>query len=418
MKASKKPKLLKKSLLDRVLYDTIIPAYSTLSHYGARYPKGREHWQERGEQTVARVQQVYPLHRRHKADEVLIEELMDVVSDLRARVRFLNRKWIQCQVEEGWTGSHVMAQQQQEGRGAELIERVEAVQQENESLQARVAKLAQEKQQLQARIAELEQDKSRAKKRRSAPFIAPAWKVNPLGEKILLLMGETGLGRAWRIAERLAAQDEGGYSMGSVRNALNRLQQIGLVKEVTERGRPRRWSGPRGGGRSKLLLLSDFGRAWYEERTGSPPAESELIWGQRRHKGVIHGVAILEVADYLRAMDMPVEMEPEPLFEGPVQGWGKRTEPDLITWLDDELWPVEVQNMVVKKKRYREKWAKSLRAAGRLMLMLYTEKRKEKQKALLRQWMRRRDWPAGEILIGSLEELIADEENWFFESVS
>jgi hypothetical protein len=219
------------------------------------------------------------------------------------------------------------------------------------------------------------------------------------------------------MAEKLDEEGYGRYGKGSVRNALRSLQEKKLLKEMLELGLVATWSGPRGGGRAKLLLLSDFGAAWYELRTGRKPHESELIWAQRLHRGVTHGVAILEVADYLQAMDMPVEMEPKPLYEGKNTGWGKRSQPDLITYLDDELWPVEVQRKVVDNSHYREKWAKTLRAAGRLMLVLLSEEKLAAQRAILKKWMRRRDWPAGEVYVGSLEGMMQFGEDWWFEHV-
>jgi hypothetical protein len=238
--------------------------------------------------------------------------------------------------------------------------------------------------------------------------------VTPLEERILLLMGRTGLGRSWRVAEKLESKK---YGKGSVRNALRSLQAKGLIKEMMELGRKVTWSGPRGGGRSKLLLLSDVGSIWYEMQTGSAPRESELIWAQRLHRSVTHGVAILEVAEHLRSMDMAVEMEPGPLYETGNSGWGKRAQPDLITHLDDELWPVEVQRKVADHDRYREKWAKTLRATGRLMLVLFSDERMSAQRAILKRWMRRSDWPAGEVWLGSLEGMIDDAEDWWFEPV-
>ena len=81
------------------------------------------------------------------------------------------------------------------------------------------------------------------------------------------------------------------------------------------------------------------------------------------------------------------------------------------------MWPVEVQRQVAEHPRYREKWAKALRAAGRLMLVLFTEEKLAAQRAILRRWARRHDWPAGEVLLGSLEGMLHGGEDWWFEGL-
>jgi len=283
---------------------------------------------------------------------------------------------------------------------------------ERELLEREIGRLKEENEALQAKL-KLQEDALK-RLRQARVHLGLIVSVTPLEERILLLMGRTGLGRSWRVAEKLESKK---YGKGSVRNALRSLQAKGLIKEMMELGRKVTWSGPRGGGRSKLLLLSDVGSIWYEMQTGSAPRESELIWAQRLHRSVTHGVAILEVAEHLRRMDMAVEMEPGPLYETGNAGWGKRAQPDLITHLDDELWPVEVQRKVADHDRYREKWAKTLRATGRLMLVLFSDERMSAQRAILKRWMRRSDWPAGEVWLGSLEGMIDDAEDWWFEPV-
>ena len=83
----------------------------------------------------------------------------------------------------------------------------------------------------------------------------------------------------------------------------------------------------------------------------------------------------------------------------------------------NKIWPVEVLRKVVEHARYREKWAKTLRAAGRLMLVLISEEKLAAQRTILKRWMRRRDWPAGEVYLGSLEGMIDDAGDWWFESL-
>jgi len=392
MKRRRTPKPLSTELLDRLTYQGIVPAYSTLSRLGARRSRGRDFWARERQQAVARIHHTTAPQRRHQAAEVAIEELLRVVEHLRQRVMLLNRENQNLKAAGyGCPGNNV------EERA--LLEReIGRLQEENEALQAKL---------------KLQEDALK-RLRQARVHLGLSVSVTPLEERILLLMGRTGLGRSWRVAEKLESKK---YGKGSVRNALRSLQAKGLIKEMMELGRKVTWSGPRGGGRSKLLLLSDVGSIWYEMQTGSAPQESELIWAQRLHRSVTHGVAILEVAEHLRSMDMAVEMEPGPLYEAGNAGWGKRAQPDLITHLDDELWPVEVQRKVADHDRYREKWAKTLRATGRLMLVLFSEERMSAQRAILKRWMRRSDWPAGEVWLGSLEGMMEDAGDWWFEPV-
>ena len=400
MKRQRTPKPLSTAMLDRVVYEAIVPAYSALSRFGSRRSLGNRFWAEARRAAVARIHHTTAPQRRHKAAEVTIEELIRVVGYLTERVRELN-------IES--TNLKVMGC----GCGAER-RAIANLQQELGDARSQVAQLSGEAARLREEIANKERILRQLRAQQPERGL---WGIalSPLEERIVLLMGETGLGRSWRIKAHFQQQQQGGYRAGSVRNALRGLQAKGVVKEMMELGRVASWSGPRGGGRAKLLLLSDIGAWWFERLTGEKPRESELIWAQRMHRGVTHGVAILEVADYLRAMDMPVEMEPNPLYEAGNTGWGRRAQPDLITYLDDEPWPVEVQRKVAEHPRYREKWAKALRAAGRLMLVLFTEEKLAAQRAILRRWARRPDWPAGEVWLGSLEGMMQLGEDWWFE---
>ena len=227
-------------------------------------------------------------------------------------------------------------------------------------------------------------------------------------------MGATGLGRSWRAAERLADEGYGDYGKGSVRNALRSLQEKRLLKEAMELGRVVRWSPPRGGGRAKLLLLSDIAVEWYETMTGEPAADSELHWAQRQHSSLAHGVGILEVADYLRARGYEITLEPEPILVEKDEPHGKRAEPDLIARKGDTWWPVEVQRKVSRQESYRQKWTKTLRLTGRLMLVLFSDERRKQQQQILRAWARRPDWPGGEVLLTSLESMIDTPTDWRF----
>ncbi len=129
------------------------------------------------------------------------------------------------------------------------------------------------------------------------------------------------------------------------------------------------------------------------------------------------GIAILEVADALRARGYEVDLSPKPIFQDPGQRWGRRARPDLVARKGDRWWPVEVQRKVAEHPRYREKWAKTLRLSGRLMLVLFSEEKLAQQRRLLLAWSQHRDWPTGQVLLASLERMTDDPAGWTFQSL-
>ncbi len=64
------------------------------------------------------------------------------------------------------------------------------------------------------------------------------------------------------------------------------------------------------------------------------------------------------------------------------------------------------------KPKYREKWAKALEAAGRLAVVLFTEEKLERLRGMLARWSRQRGWPAGRVLLASLEAMVSDCAGW------
>ena len=77
----------------------------------------------------------------------------------------------------------------------------------------------------------------------------------------------------------------------------------------------------------------------------------------------------------------------------------------------EEAWPVEVQREV--SERVLEKWSKALSlAGGRLMLVLFNEKRRGRQEYLLRQAVQRQQLPDGMVLLTSLEAMAAGNMRW------
>ncbi len=247
---------------------------------------------------------------------------------------------------------------------------------------------------LRERVADLEQ---RIAQRPLNPSVTiPAQDITvraPLQQEILRVVA-SGLGRSWRIGDRMIAQGLAS-DRSSFLNALQKLTQRGLIADYQERGRAIRWTPTAGGGR-RLVVLTDAGRAWCESAFGRPAAESELLGIARQH-GIVHGVGILEAADHFRTAGYEVDDAPEAILAGP-ERWGPRAEPDLVVVADDVRWTVEVQREV--SERLTDKWRKTLELAGRLVIVLFNEEARENQARILK-----RAGVGGEVWLLSLEAM-------------
>ena len=375
--------------LDRIVAQVMNHGYRALLGCGA---EPRIRWK-----AVNRIHRCYRPGRRQECAGVVVEEMELLIRRLVRQVETLRRREsAACRRASEW-------KKQVEGKAGE----VEALRKELELWKEKAS---------EAERWKSEAEKLRARSGRRRRTGLPWDSLTPLEERILEVMGRKGLGRPWRIEALLAQEEQGGYSAGSVKNSLGKLLEKKLVRHLVVGGRKARWSGPRGGGRYRLLVLSDFGEAWYEERFGSSPVESELVWAQRRHSGIAHGVMVLEAADCLAERGYRVEREPEPLVRGRGEsGRGRRAEPDLSVLMWGEWWPVEVQREVSEKPVYREKWSKALGVAGRLAIVLFTEEKLERQRRILARWFRQRGWPAGRVSLASLEAMEADCDCWLWE---
>lgn len=216
-------------------------------------------------------------------------------------------------------------------------------------------------------------------------------------QSILYVMGKTGWGRKWRIAERVQRLTT--VSEGTIRNGFTALRKDELILPFTHRGKSVRYK--YGLGRRDLLVLSEKGKLWYQHAYQCQPQPSELAAAVKKHKGVQHAVDILEVRDLLRALDFQVDADPAPLLAAN-ERWGHRAEPDLVLDYDGHAWPVEVQREV--SPRNHKKWNKVLRLGeGRLIIVVETVESEAYQISHLEQ---RWDWRASDtILVTSLETL-------------
>jgi hypothetical protein len=227
-----------------------------------------------------------------------------------------------------------------------------------------------------------------------------------VSQAVLHLMGSEGAGRSWRIIQQL--MDDGlTRNENSVRNAIKALIDNELLMDFkdTKTNEPITWSTTAGGAR-RLVMLTKQGKAWYQQAYGQPPADSELLLMAKKHKSVLHGVAILETRDHLQAQGYEVDADPTPVLAGD-NPQGIRTEPDLVAAIDGRPWAVEVQREV--NERLLDKWLKSLDLMGALVLVLVNENDRIRQRHILDKAHFK-----GEIRLISIEAMDKGAWQWSF----
>ena len=296
----------------------------------------------------------------------------------------------------------------------ELDELIDAAEGELTAVRLQRAKLEREQQETAKRMAALEHELAQARAdlaRRPAAtsLVLPAQKItveSGIQREILRLLAVEGLGRVWRIVERVLADGLTGNA-NTVRNAVSRLAERELLADYEQHGKPVSWAYKAGGTR-RLVQLTPTGRQWCQAAFGQEPVESEIAVAARRHKSVSHGIAVLETAHHLAAAGYAVETEPGAILAAEDEPWRARAEPDLAFTLRGEVWPVEVQREV--SPRVVAKWAKSLELCGRLALVLYHEEARRKQQMIL--FEARYKLPAGRILLSSIEAMEAGGWAW------
>jgi len=276
------------------------------------------------------------------------------------------------------------------------------------------AKLECEQQETASRLETLERELAQARAnlaRRPAAtsLVLPAQKItveSGIQREILRLMAIEGLGRVWRIVERVLADGLTGNA-NTVRNAVSKLDVRELLADYEQHGKETGWTYKAGGTR-RLVQLTPTGRQWCQAAFGQEPVESEIAIAARRHKSVSHGIAVLETAHHLGAAGYTVETEPGAVLAAADEPWRARAEPDLDLTLSGELWPVEVQREV--SKRLVAKWIKSLELNGRLALVLYSEETRQKQQMILLEM--RYKLPSGVIRLVSIEAMESGDWDW------
>jgi len=292
----------------------------------------------------------------------------------------------------------------------ELDELIDAAEGELAAVQLQRAKLERDQQETAKRLAALEHELAQARarlvgvarRRAATSLVLPAQKItvgSSIQREVLRLLAVEGLGRVWRIVERVLDSELTG-TPNTARNAVNRLAERGLLADYEQHGQPVTWAYKAGGTR-RLVQLTPTGRQWCQAAFGGEPVESEIAVAARRHKSVSHGIAVLETAHHLAAAGYEVENEPGAILAAEDEPWRARAEPDLAFTLRGEVWPTEVQREV--SPRVVGKWAKSLELCGRLALVLYHEEARRKQQMIL--FEARYKLPAGKILLSSIEAM-------------
>ena len=219
------------------------------------------------------------------------------------------------------------------------------------------AKLEHEQQETAKRMDALEHELAQvranlARRPAATSLVLPAQKItveSSIQREILRLMAIEGLGRVWRIVERVLNSELTG-TPNTARNAVNRLAERGLLADYEQHGKPVTWAYKAGGAR-RLVQLTPTGRQWCQAAFGQEPVESEIAAAARLHKSVSHGIAVLETAHHLAAAGYAVETEPVAILAAADEPWRARAEPDLAFTLSGEVWPTEVQREVSPRGR-------------------------------------------------------------------
>ena len=271
---------------------------------------------------------------------------------------------------------------------------------DKEALEKKVASLEAEVGQLRHQLAHLP--------RKSALVVPPRTvKVkSAIKREVLRLMATRGLGRSWRIAQSVAPV--GSWCEKSVKNTFTSLFDTDqLIDHYRRDGVPVFWK-PAAGGNRNLWVLTDLGWSFCQEVLGVEPVESELLVVARRHSSVKHGVGILEARDHLLDKGYQVDDDPAAILENANARWDRRVEADLLLSMDSEVWPVEVQREV--SERMLKKWEKALLLTQRLVIVLFNERKLQRQRDILNHWQ---ELPRGsEIRLISLEAIEAGDWRW------
>jgi len=360
--------------------ETLAGAVNTLFASRSRHDRARRDiWRRWRDDLLGRLHRAMKPTVRPYAGKMLVAVAASLLADL-------DRAW-------RWADELDDLTDELDGELALVRQQCAKLQREQEQTASRMEALARELAQARANL---------ARRPAATSLVLPAQKItveSPIQRAILHLMAIEGLGRVWRIVERVLVDGLTGNA-NTVRNAVSRLVERALLADYDQHGKPVSWTYKAGGAR-RLVQLTPTGRQWCQAAFGEKPVESEIAVAARRHKSVSHGIAVLETAHHLAAAGYAVETEPGAILAAAEEPWRARAEPDLAFTLRGEVWPVEVQREVAP--RVVAKWAKSLELCGRLALVLYHEEARRKQQMILLET--RHKLPAGRVLLSSIEAM-------------
>ena len=175
-------------------------------------------------------------------------------------------------------------------------------------------------------------------------------------ERIVLILGETGLSRYSELEARAAEYYKIGES--TCYAMVVDCEREGLVDRSEEmpptRGRP-----------AKIVTLTNRGRWLYRKLTGKEPVEPEHERLIRAHKSEAHLALILRVADCFTALGYEVVRNP---LKIEIAG-NRYFEPDLVIRKDGETMYLEVERGDKDRPALEHKWENARMAgAGRIYL--------------------------------------------------
>ncbi|MBN1891041.1 MAG: hypothetical protein JW850_23800 [Thermoflexales bacterium] len=369
------------------MLDGLLPQINALyAHLVETQPYAADDWRAWRGETVQLLHKIYKPSTRPYAGQAMVA----VFSRLLSEVDYLLDDFDELQ------DVHKMTQARA-GELAEARRELASARQTIEQLQADLAK--------RTRPQAPQQPKQPSRAERP---IQKSIFQSGLQREIIRIMGSEGRGRSWRIISHVI--DAGiARNENSVRNALRKLTERGLLDDYRQHGKIVGWARA-SGGTFRLVTLTEKGRQFYSQAFEVEAVESEIAVAARRHKSVAHGVGILEARDLLLEAGYDVDDDPEPLLLDSDGRWSKRAEPDLVVVLDGVTWSVEVQREV--SDRIMPKWSKTLSLTGRLALVLFNEEQRQKQEMLLEHAIALGRLPHGEILTASLEAMQQGEWEW------
>jgi len=176
--------------------------------------------------------------------------------------------------------------------------------------------------------------------------------------KLLFLIGKTGRSRRPWLLDGLAHYEHlKSGKAGSIRSALNRLINLGLIEETKLRNN----------NLANIIRLTAQGKAVYTAIFGTDPttAEVERLLEGHQPYGMEHAGLALAVAQFLEELGWDVMIAPPPIT---LPG-GQRLEPDLLLQLTEVRYYAEVERARGPATNREAKWRNLLKFQGAVYVL-------------------------------------------------